>query len=262
VKFQIWREVLGPYKVAVEELVIKLQHIRAEYQDRGMYSPIEYVQGRVKSVTSLLEKAERKSIAVEDITDKIDDIAGIRVVCQFVEDIDHVVELISKRSDIQILEQNDYIRNVKESGYRSYHLVVSYGVNTIDSLQTVKVEIQIRTLAMNFWAVIEHSLQYKYRDMPEHISKRLTASANAILLLDNEMSSIREEVMVAQRVFRQRSNVVDDILNTIQNLYKVLPSFEISELQQEFYKLYHNGEPKTLIAFSRRLEKLAKDNGI
>lgn len=256
-ELQLWRETLMPYHLVVEELLVKFRHIIKEYQELGMYSPIEDVLGRVKSISSILEKAERKNIPLNQVTDRIDDIAGIRLICQFVEDIEKVVELIRGRKDMEVVEEKDYIKNKKSSGYRSYHMVLLYEVNTMKGLKKVQVEVQIRTLAMNFWATIEHSLQYKYRgDMPEHIGERLITSAEAVVSLDREMSSIREEVMDAQHVFRQRANIVDDILNSLQNLYHVLDTADLVELQQKFYELYHNGELEELISFGNRLEKL------
>ena len=147
----------------------------------GWYSPIERVDGRVKSLSSILEKAQKKGIAAEDATKYIEDIAGIRLTCQFVEDIPKVVEIIRKRTDMEVKSEVDYVRDRKPSGYRSYHMVVYYTVETIYGVQKIQAEIQIRTMAMNFWATIEHSLQYKYHgNVPETIRKRLLASADAV----------------------------------------------------------------------------------
>lgn len=125
--------------------------------------------------------------------------------CQFVEDIYRVVELLRKRKDMQVIEERDYIKTPKESGYRSYHLVVMYPVQLLEREQQLKVEIQIRTLAMNFWATIEHSLNYKYQGcIPSEVAMRLETSAEIAFALDQEMSSIREEVNEAQRLFEDK----------------------------------------------------------
>lgn len=258
-EMQLWRETLMPYHLAVDELLVKFRHIIKEYREVGMYSPIETVQGRVKTLSSILEKAERKNIPFEDIVERIDDIAGIRIMCQFVEDIDKVVEIIRNRTDMVVKKEKDYIRNIKPSGYRSYHIIIYYEVQTMHGSKQIQAEIQIRTLAMNFWAIIEHSLQYKYRsDMPEHIRKRLSASSEAILSLDNEMSSIHEEVVAAQNAFRQKANIVDDVYNNLQNLYSLVGQDEMMELQRKFYQLYHKGVLEDLISFGEELELLTR----
>ena len=134
-----------------------------------------------KKISSILEKCQRKNVPLEELEEKIEDIAGIRIICQFVEDIERVVEIIRKRSDMIIKKEKDYIVNSKESGYRSYHVIVYYTVQTINGPKNLEVEIQIRTLAMNFWAIIEHSLQYKYKEnMPDEVRGRLLRAAKAV----------------------------------------------------------------------------------
>ena len=177
-EIQLWREILAPYRLAVDELVMKFNHIKKEYQDAKMYSPIEMVSGRVKRVSSILEKAQRKGVALDELENKIEDIAGIRLICQFVEDIETVVEILRKREDLEIKQEKDYITKSKPSGYRSYHVIAYYTVHTINGPKRIEVEIQIRTLAMNFWSTIEHSLQYKYKEhMPEDLRMRLLRAA-------------------------------------------------------------------------------------
>ena len=159
-EIRLWREILDPYALAVDELVVKFNHIIEEYRNVGEYSPIELVTGRVKTISSILENHKR-NISLDDIEEEIDDIAGIRIICQFVEDIYKVVDIIRQRSDMIIKAEQDYIEKGKDSGYRSYHMNVYYDVETLKGTKRIQVEIQIRTLAMNFWATIEHSLQYK-----------------------------------------------------------------------------------------------------
>ena len=186
-EIQLWKEILEPYGQAVDELVVKFNHIKREYQNGRMYSPIESVSGRVKSISSIMEKAQRKNVKIEEIEEKIEDIAGIRIICQFVEDINTVVKIIKKRGDLEVKQEKDYITNSKPSGYRSYHVIAYYTVQTIYGPKKLEVEIQIRTLAMNFWSTIEHSLQYKYKEhMPQELRKRLLSAANAVEVLDNE----------------------------------------------------------------------------
>lgn len=256
---KLWRELLYPYEMAVDELTLKINNIIKEYHATGEYSPVEMVTGRVKKISSILEKCQKKNIPLDEITEKIEDIAGIRIICQFVEDIAIVARLLSSRDDITVVHSKDYIKNIKPSGYRSYHMIVEYPVETLKGTQRVKVEIQIRTLAMNFWATIEHSLQYKYRsNMPEHIRERLTAASQAIISLDSEMSSIRDEIMDSQNSFRIKANIVAEILNIIQNLYKVANKREIVKIQDEFYKVYKQGDIPALEHFLRELDVIAE----
>lgn len=196
-----WDIMLTPYKQAVNELKIKLKGLRDQYQLTSRQTPIEFVMGRVKPVSSIIEKARRKNIPLDEVEELMQDIAGVRIMCQFVGDIDTVVELIKRRTDFEIVEERDYIKNKKRSGYRSYHLILRYPVQTIEGEKRILVELQIRTLAMNFWATIEHSLQYKYSgQIPEKVERRLQRAAEAAFQLDEEMSKIRGEVQEAQEI--------------------------------------------------------------
>ncbi|MCD8074151.1 MAG: GTP pyrophosphokinase family protein [Lachnospiraceae bacterium] len=255
----LWREILNPYDLAVKELILKFEHLRSEYRNQGLYSPIEEVTGRVKTVASILEKAQRKNIKIDDFENRISDIAGIRIICQFVEDIQTVVEIIRKRTDMEVVSERDYVNHMKDSGYRSYHMIIRYEVQTISGSRKILAEIQIRTLAMNFWSTIEHSLQYKYREkIPDHIREKLTNAANAIISLDNEMSSVRSEIMDAQNSSQIHSRLVADILNNIQNLYRVANQREILKIQDEFYRIYELDDIEQLARFGKELDLIAE----
>ncbi|SIR42942.1 putative GTP pyrophosphokinase [Domibacillus enclensis] len=200
-----WDEFLAPYKQAVEELKVKLRGIRKQFAIEDDRSPIEFVTGRVKPVPSILDKMETKKIPMDRIQLDMQDIAGLRMMCQFVDDIKNVVTILRKRNDFKIIEEKDYISHKKPSGYRSYHVVIEYPVQTIHGEKKLLAEIQIRTLAMNFWATIEHSLNYKYNgDFPEQIQLRLQRAAEAAFRLDEEMSLIREEIQEAQLFFTKK----------------------------------------------------------
>lgn len=258
-EIQLWRELLAPYELAVDELLVKFNHIINEYRQEAAYSPIEQVTGRVKKISSIIEKAQKKGFPIDHIMEMIEDVAGIRIICQFVEDIYEVVDIIKNRSDMTVIREKDYIVNRKESGYRSYHIIISYSVETSKGKRDIPVEIQIRTLAMNFWATIEHSLQYKYREsIPEHIRVRLSSAAEAILKLDEEMSSIHEEIMDAQNSFTYKANIVNDILINIQNLYKVANKRDVVKIQDEFLRIYQENDLEHLLEFSRQLDKIAE----
>lgn len=258
-EIQMWREILIPYELAVKELTLKFNHLIKEHHDKGYYSSIEQVDGRVKTISSILDKCRKKGISIEDVTTKIEDIAGIRIICQFVEDIERVVELLHNRSDIEIKQEKDYVKEPKDSGYRSYHMIVWYTVETMDGPKRIMVEIQIRTMAMNFWATVEHSLQYKYKmHIPKEIEERLLKSAEAVVVLDKEMSQVRLEIMDAQNAFQKQAKLVADILNTIQNMYRVAEADEMSRIQDEFYQIYSMNNLEQLEQFHRKLDTLAE----
>ncbi len=256
-----WKEILVPYEQAVDELKIKFKSINYEYRKIDQYSPIEFVTGRVKKISSIIEKANKKGIPLDDIQNQMDDIAGIRIMCQFVEDIDLVVNLVRLRDgvDMSIVEEMDYINNTKDSGYRSYHIIIKYPVITAIGKKEITAEIQIRTLAMNFWATIEHSLKYKYKqNMPEEVKQRLVNAAEAAFSLDKEMSLIRREIMIAQEVFQKKSNLVADILNSIQNLYYKADINEMGNIQKEFMNLWEEGDIVKLQQFNQQLDCMAE----
>jgi putative GTP pyrophosphokinase len=234
-----WNLFLQPYEQAVEELKVKLKTMRVELKMREAYAPIEFVTGRVKKVSSILEKAKRLNVPSDQLEKGIEDIAGIRIMCQFVDDIHRVAGFIRTRKDLTLIFEKDYITNYKDSGYRSYHMIVEYPVQTALGQKFVLAEIQIRTLAMNFWATIEHSLNYKYKEsLPEDVRERLKTASEAAFLLDTEMSSIRHEILDAQRDFEERSNVVSKVLSSIQDLYYYHRVREAAQFQMKFNELF------------------------
>lgn len=197
-----WDNFLAPYEQTVSELKVKLRGIRKQFREQNKHVPIEFVTGRVKPVDSIVTKSKLRNIPFDRLDEEMSDIAGLRIMCQFAEDIHQVVQLIRNRNDMRVLIERDYISNQKNSGYRSYHLVVEYPVQLVTGEKKILAEIQIRTLAMNFWATIEHSLNYKYQgDFPPEIGNRLRRAAEAAYQLDEEMSSIREEIQEAQHLF-------------------------------------------------------------
>lgn len=206
-----WEEFLDPYIQAVGELKIKLRGIRKQYRKQQKHSPIEFVTGRVKSAESIQEKMALRGVLLENVAQDIQDIAGLRVMVQFVDDVDEVLRLLRQRHDLKVVQERDYIKHMKSSGYRSYHVVVEYPVDTIDGQKTILAEIQIRTLAMNFWATIEHSLNYKYQgDFPDDIKQRLEITAKIALELDEEMRKIKEDIEEAQLLFDPANRSLSD----------------------------------------------------
>ncbi|MDF2855510.1 MAG: pyrophosphokinae [Neobacillus sp.] len=203
-----WDKFLAPYKQAVGELKVKLKGMRGQFDLIATHSPIEFVTGRVKPIASILDKANQKGIPLDKLEEEMQDIAGMRIMCQFVDDIHHVVSLLRSRNDMEIVEERDYISHKKTSGYRSYHVVISYPVQTIQGEKKILAEIQIRTLAMNFWATTEHTLNYKYKGVfPTDIQMRLKRAAEAAFRLDEEMSLIRGEIQDAQAFFTRKKEL-------------------------------------------------------
>lgn len=197
-----WEEFLDPYIQTVGELKIKLRGVRKQYRKANRHSPIEFVTGRVKPIESIKEKMILRNIKLENLAQDMQDIAGVRVMVQFVDDVAEVLDIIRQRKDMRIIQERDYITNMKASGYRSYHVIVEYPVETINGQKLVQAEIQIRTLSMNFWATIEHSLNYKYKgEFPEELKRRLEITAKIAYQLDEEMRQIRDEIQEAQVLF-------------------------------------------------------------
>ncbi|MDX8045801.1 GTP pyrophosphokinase family protein [Gracilibacillus sp. S3-1-1] len=197
-----WKKFLAPYSQVVEELKVKLKGMRSQFEHESNHSPIEFVTARVKPISSIKEKMKRRNIHINNI-EEMQDIAGVRVMCQFVDDIYDIVDRLRSRNDFEVIEERDYINHKKESGYRSYHLIIAYPVESIHGERKIIAEIQIRTLAMNFWATNEHSLNYKYEgQIPEKVRARLKRAAEAAFKLDEEMAKIKDEIQEAQRVFK------------------------------------------------------------
>ncbi len=256
-----WSKFLLPYEQAVDELSVKFSSLAREYRSLEMHSPIEQVEGRVKRVSSILAKANRKKVEFENIETKIEDLAGIRIICKFAEDIERVIDLIRERDghDLKVLQERDYIKNTKPSGYRSYHIIIAYSVFTTEGYKEVLAEIQIRTLAMNFWAIIEHSLKYKYSGkIPDDIKERLVISAEAAFQLDKEMGTIRGEILEAQKIVKIKTDLVDEILNRIESLHYVAKVERMNELNRQFYDLCKEDNLDKLLSFNHQLKIMSE----
>ena len=257
-EYEKWDEVLAPYNNAVEELKVKFKNIRKEFLTKGEYSPIEFVTGRTKKIASIVSKAKRLNI--QDIEAEMEDIAGIRIMCQFVEDIYNIVNLIKSRSDMSIVYEKDYIKNFKDSGYRSYHVIIKYPIHSIAGSKEILCEIQIRTLAMNFWATIEHSLRYKYEHyIPETLAVRLRRAADAAFLLDQEMSEIREDIMKAQVMYQVKSVTLRDVLDKIQELYNVGETHKAIKYQRRLDKIDNERDITEILQLKKEIDSLLQE---
>ena len=251
-----WKTFMVPYEQAVEELKVKLRGIRTEYRRKNEYSPIEFITGRVKEISSMLEKANKFEIPHDRLALELEDIAGIRIMCQFEDDISAVVQLLRRRSDMQILYEKDYITNVKPSGYRSYHMIIEYPVNMAEKVYKIIAEIQIRTLAMNFWAVTEHSLNYKYKQsIPEKIRVKLKEAAESAYQLDKTMLDIKDEIKDAQKLFEVKSALVSSIMDDILYLMSLEKITEASRYQAQLNKLIEYGDVAELNQLHQMVKK-------
>jgi putative GTP pyrophosphokinase len=188
---------LMEYKFALDEIETKISILREEFELAHEYSPIEHVKSRLKTLESLVAKVDRTGCPRElpVIRERIRDIAGIRVSCVFVEDTYRFARMLTQQQDLTVLETKDYIAEPKPNGYRSLHLILQLPVFLSDRTVHVPVEVQIRTIAMDFWASVEHQIYYKYgMHVPEHLSDKLTEVAGTAADLDAQMGRLREEI--------------------------------------------------------------------
>jgi len=195
--FKEWRELIFMHESAIEEVNTKLKILNNEFKIIHDHNPIEHIKTRVKKPDSIIEKLERKGheVNIENAKTKINDIAGIRIICSFTDDIYKILEMIKAQDDIEILKVKDYIKNPKENGYRSLHLLIQLPIFLSSQARMTKVEIQIRTIAMDFWASLEHKIYYKYKDdAPDEIPAKLKESAAMIKKLDQQMLDIKREL--------------------------------------------------------------------
>ena len=188
------------YSAAIREVSTKLDVLGDDFRMKHSYVPIHHMQSRLKSFESLMDKAERYGIEdpihnLDTVRAEVFDIAGIRVVCNYREDIYTMSELLLKQSDVDLVKIKDYCKNPKPSGYRSLHVVISIPVFLVNSKTTVPVEIQFRSIAMDTWASLEHELKYKNKGaLTEDIQKQLTQCAKTLSDVDEQMERIRHQV--------------------------------------------------------------------
>ena len=195
--FLEYRKMQLLYQSALKEIGTKLEILNDEFKFVHKYNPIEHIESRMKSEESIVRKLMKKGqdITVENIERYIDDVAGIRVICSFTPDIYRIVDMISNQEDIEVVKTKDYMVNPKPSGYRSYHMIVKVPIFLSDTVVPTRVEIQIRTVAMDFWASLEHKIYYKYDGhAPEYIRSELRECAEMISYLDSKMLAINEEI--------------------------------------------------------------------
>ncbi|MBR3602648.1 MAG: GTP pyrophosphokinase family protein [Lachnospiraceae bacterium] len=193
-----WTEVLLIYNSALKEIGTKLEILNDEFQHVHRYNPIEHIKSRIKSSESIVKKLKRNGYesTIENMVEYVNDIAGIRVICSFVSDIYRIAEMISNQNDIKVLAIKDYIKNPKASGYKSYHMLVTVPIYLSDRIVDAKVEIQIRTVAMDFWASLEHKINYKFEgNVPQYIKDELVECAHMISEVDTRMWNLNEQIL-------------------------------------------------------------------
>lgn len=192
-----WKTVIFLYNAALKEVGTKLEILNDEFQHVHKYNPIEHIKTRIKTPESIVKKLKRNGheVSIENMVRYINDIAGVRLICSFTSDIYRLAEMIGNQSDLKVMTIKDYIKNPKESGYKSYHMLVSVPIFLSDSVVDTKVEIQIRTIAMDFWASLEHKIYYKFEgNAPDYISRDLRECAQMVSELDDKMLSLNEAI--------------------------------------------------------------------
>ncbi len=193
-----WKTVIFLYNSALKEVGTKLEILNDEFQHVHQYNPIEYIKKRIKSPESIVKKLKRYGYesTIDNMVNYVNDIAGIRIVCSFTSDIYRMAEMIGKQNDLTVVSLKDYIKHPKESGYKSYHMLVTVPIFLSDRVVDTKVEIQIRTMAMDFWASLEHKIYYKFEgNAPDYISEDLRECAEFVSMLDAKMLSLNEAIL-------------------------------------------------------------------
>lgn len=194
--FQL-QQMMMLYEAGIREIKTKLDILNDESRLTGKSGPIESIKTRIKSPRSIIRKLKRRGfpISLQSMMENLNDIGGIRVVCPFIDDIYTVADMLFRQDDVTLIEQKDYIKNPKPNGYRSLHIILEVPIFLSESTRPVRVELQLRTIAMDFWASLEHQLRYKAdMEVPAHIVEDLKACAEVIAATDKEMQAIANEL--------------------------------------------------------------------
>lgn len=219
-----WNQALLLYESALKEVNTKLEILNNEFKLTHQYNPIEHITSRIKSPQSIAKKIRHngRELTVENIIKYINDVAGIRIICSFTSDIYRIADLIKKQSDVKVLKIKDYLQNPKPNGYMSYHMIISVPVFLSKQVVETKVEIQIRTIAMDFWASLEHKIYYKFEGKaPAGIRKELKECADLVTYLDQRMLTINEEIQKYSKDINGecKENVEEELEDSILESY-------------------------------------------
>lgn len=193
-----WQEVTLVYNAALRQIETKMAILNEEFQHVHQYNPIEHIKARMKTPESIVKKLKRQGYesTIDNMVKHVNDIAGIRIICSFTSDIYRIADMIRDQKDIRVIGIKDYITYPKASGYKSYHMIITVPVYLSDRIVDTKVEMQIRTVAMDFWASLEHKIHYKFEgDAPQHIREELVECARMVSDLDAKMLSLNEEIL-------------------------------------------------------------------
>ena len=196
-----WETMMFLYNSALKEVTTKLEILNDEFIHVHKYNPIEYIKSRIKTPESIVKKLKRHKLdsSIENMINHINDIAGVRIVCSFTSDIYRIAEMIGKQNDLTVISVKDYIKHPKESGYKSYHMLVTVHIFMGDKIIDTRVEVQIRTIAMDFWASLEHKIYYKFEgNAPDYISEDLRECAYIVSELDAKMLQLNEAIIKAK----------------------------------------------------------------
>lgn len=198
-----YKEMRMRYSCAIKEVRTKFDVLNSEFNVRYQRNPIVTINSRLKSSSSIMDKLARKGLdfTVENVEENLYDVAGIRVVCSYVDDIYILAQALAKQDDITVIKKKDYIKNPKANGYRSYHMIVSVPVFFSDQTKEISVEVQIRTIAMDFWASLEHQLKYK-QEIPnqQEVVNQLTMCAEQIASVDRQMYQVRKQIELSEDI--------------------------------------------------------------
>ena len=192
-----WRSVMFLYDSALKRVSTKIEILNNEFTNRYDYNPIEHIKSRLKTADSIVKKLKKDGyeVTIENMMEHLSDIAGIRIICSFTSDIYQIADMIASQGDVRVLQVKDYIKCPKPNGYKSYHMVVTVPVYLTDGPVETKVEIQIRSVAMDFWASLEHKIAYKFEgNAPANLLKELKACADMVDMLDGKMFSLNEAI--------------------------------------------------------------------
>ena len=192
-----WKEVQLVYSSALKEIGTKLEILNDEFQHVHKYNPIEHIKSRIKTSDRIVRKLKKHDCesTIETMVRYVNDIAGVRIICSFTTDVYRIAQMLERQRDLNIIDVKDYIQYPKSSGYKSYHMIVSVPIYLSERRVEAKVEIQIRTVAMDFWASLEHKINYKFDvNVPDHIKDELLECAKMVSELDEKMLSLNEEV--------------------------------------------------------------------
>ena len=193
-----WEETMFLYESALKQMTMKAEMLNDEFVCRYRYNPIEHIKSRLKTADSIVRKLKQDGyeVTIDNMNTRLSDIAGVRIICSFTSDIYQIADVLERQEDVTVLYVKDYIKNPKPNGYRSYHMVVTVPIYLNGEMVETKVEIQIRTVAMDFWASLEHKIYYKFEgDGPENLQQELKACADMVDMLDNKMYSLNKAIL-------------------------------------------------------------------